>query len=81
MDPKLTFTLKEIAVATGMDLSKLQGRYKARIRTGEIPEGLQEFNYTQVKLLLTTRAKNAPDPRKVDVLKCALIDDGFGKKG
>lgn len=80
INPKETFTMKEISLATGIDAGKMNSRYKVRIRSEELPAGLKSFTYEQVKILLTTRKRGAPDLRKVDQLKRQLIDDGFAKK-
>jgi len=81
MIPKeMTFTAKEAAAAAGVDLAKFTAAYRRRVADGDIPPKLKALTYDQVKLILTTRPKGAPDPQKIDVLKRQLIDDGLAKK-
>lgn len=77
VDKTMTFTAKEISVATGQDMGKITSRYKARVGRGELPDGLKAFTYDQVKIILSTRKRGEPDPRKVDLLRTQLQTDGF----
>lgn len=72
-----TFTIKEAALGAGMDLAKFQSKYRSRVKAGEIPAGLKDLTYDQVLLVLRTRAKGQPDPRKVDMLRQQLKTDGY----
>lgn len=80
IDSKHTFTIVEIAEASGVKKGTLYQRYYDRRRLGKMPAGLQRFTYEQVKQLLRVRSMRKPDPKNVAVLKRQLIDDGMANK-
>ncbi len=81
MDKSMTFTRKEIALALGLvDVSKITAKIGAAVKRGDIPTGLKEYTYEQVKAILRARKPGEPDPRKVDALKRQLMDDGLARK-
>lgn len=77
---KMTFTTKEASLAAGMDLPKFLALYRQRVAAGDIPPKMRALTYEQVKMILLTRPKGTPDPKKVDALKKQLIDDGLARK-
>ena len=82
MDKRITFTIREIAAASGTAVKTLETRYRTRKKAGLIPDNLKEFNYEQVKMLLAnSRPKTrSSDQVKIRVLKEQLVNDGFTVK-
>ena len=82
MDKRITFTIREIAAASGTAVKTLETRYRTRSRSGLLPQNLTEFNYEQVKILLTNgrRKSRVTDQAKVRALRQQLDTDGFNLK-
>lgn len=78
-----TFTLREIAAATGLNDKTLSGRVKVMRRNGELPpaEGRKHAHYTyeEVKKIIKPRnvGVNSLRPAYVDALKRKLLNDGY----
>lgn len=82
MDPKATFTLREISEATGIELKELQARFKRLVRDGEIEQSkkgtLRLYSYGEVKLLVKPkRNPYTPRPNMVLMLRQQLKTDGL----
>ena len=79
---RMTFTVKEISSASGLNEQKLRTRLRKLADAGKLPRGMTEFDYETAKqIVLATRARSRKmDPQRVDILKRRLIDDGLARK-
>ncbi len=79
---KPTFTVKEIAAATGINDKTISSRAKRCRERGEFPaipkRAQAKYTYEQVKAIIS-RPRKAQDvrPAAVDALKRMLQNDGF----
>lgn len=78
----LTFTIKEISAASGLNAEKLRLRVKKLVEAGRLPRGMMEYDYDTAKeIVLAARVRSRKmDPQRIDILKRRLIDDGLARK-
>ena len=75
---EVTYTIKEISMATGMPVQTLRGHYYKLRDAGAMPGGLKAFTYAQARQLLHKQARGKkPRPELVTALKRQLQNDGY----
>ncbi|MBR2800322.1 MAG: MerR family transcriptional regulator [Oscillospiraceae bacterium] len=80
---EMTYTIREIAEATGINEKTLGNRAKVLRKAGELPpikgRAQARYTYDQVKKIVmqTLRGPAKPRPAAIEALKRQLMNDGY----
>lgn len=81
MDSYTTFNIGEIAVAAGVSSDIIRRRVNTRQASGDLPFGVKEFTYPQIKMILRRQSvsgkREEKDRTKVAILRKWLKEDGY----